>query len=141
MLTALVQWIHLTAAVVGVGSMAFMLVILLPSARVLSDEQRGLLFKAVTERFRWASWGAILLLFASGLYNLRLRAWEAPWGPYWKLMTLKIVLAFGVFALSLLLTLPLSVFDRFRARRRMWLSIALGIALAVILISAYLRGS
>lgn len=139
-MTALVQWVHLVAAVVGVGGMAFMLAILLPSVRVLSDEQRPLLMKTIMGRFRWASWGAILLLLTSGLYNLRLRAWEAPWGPYWMMMTLKIVLAFGVFAIALLLTLPIPSFERFRVRREKWLSIALGVAMVVILISAYLRG-
>jgi len=139
-MTALVQWLHLTAAAVGVGGMAFLLLVLLPAARALGDEQRAVLFKSVLGRFRWASWGAMLLLLVSGLYNLRLRAWEAPWGPYWRFLTLKIVLAFCVFAISLLLTLPISALDRIRARRQMWLSIALGVALVVILISAYLRG-
>jgi uncharacterized membrane protein len=139
-MTALIQGIHLLAAVVGVGGMAFVLFILLPSARVLGEEHRPLLLKSVLNRFRWASWGAILLLLASGLYNIHLRAWEAPWGSYWKLLTLKIVLAFCVFTISLLLTLPIPALESFRAQRRKWLSIALGIAVAVILISAYLRG-
>ena len=136
----LFQWIHLTAAVIGVGGIAFLLFILLPSARVLDAGQRDTLLKAVLGRFRWLSWSVILVLIASGLTNIRLRAWEVPWGPYWKLMTLKFVLAFSVFAISLLLTVPLKQFERFRARRRTWLSIALGLALGVILISAYLRG-
>jgi uncharacterized membrane protein len=139
-MTTLVQWVHLVAAVVAVGGIAFVLLILLPSVQVFSDEQRNQLLKVVMGRFRWASWGAILLLLGSGLYNVRLRAWEAPWGPYWKWLTVKIVLAFCVFAISLLLTLPLPAFNRFRARRKMWFSIALGVALTVILISAYLRG-
>ena len=139
-MTSLVQWVHLVAAVVGVGRMAFVLDILLPSARVLREEHRNLLLKVVMGRFRWASWSAILLLLASGLYNIRLRAWEAPWGPYWKWLTVKIVLAFCVFTITLLLTLPLQALDRFRSRREMWLAIALGVALVVILISAYLRG-
>jgi uncharacterized membrane protein len=138
--TAIVQWVHLVAAVVGVGGIAFLLVILLPSVQVFGDEQRNQLLKVVMDRFRWVSWGAILLLLGSGLYNVRLRAWEAPWGPYWKWLTVKIVLAFCVFTIALLLTLPLPAFNRFRARRQMWLSIALGVALTVILISAYLRG-
>jgi uncharacterized membrane protein len=120
--------------------MAFVLFILLPSVRVLGEEQRALLVKAVMGRFRWASWGAILLLLASGLYNIHLRAWEAPWGSYWKVLTLKIVLAFCVFTISMLLTLPIPALESFRAQRQKWLSIALGIAVAVILISAYLRG-
>jgi uncharacterized membrane protein len=138
--TALVQWVHLISAVVGVGGIAFVLVVLLPSLRVLGDDQRTLLLKTVMGRFRWASWAAILLLLGSGLYNLRLRAWEAPWGTYWRFLTVKIFLALCVFIISLLLTLPFPALDRVRAKRQLWLSIALGIAAAVILISAYLRG-
>ena len=120
--------------------MAFVLFVLLPAARVLSDEGRPLLLKTVMARFRWVSWSTILLLLTSGLYNIRLRAWAAPWGLYWSLLTVKIVLAFAVFAISLLLTLPIPALESFRARREKWLKIALGIAVAVILISAYLRG-
>lgn len=139
-MSVLVQWIHVTAAVLGVGGLGFLLLILFPSARILSPEQHDLLLKAVMARFRWVAGAVIVLLLTSGLYSIRLRAWEAPWGPYWKWLTLKIVLAFFVFTICLLLTLPLKVFDRFRARRQMWLAIAFGLALAVILISAYLRG-
>ena len=139
-MTPLVQWVHLISAVVGVGGIAFVLVVLLPSLRVLSDDHSSLLLKTVMGRFRWASWAAILLLLGSGLYSLRLRAWEAPWGTYWKFLTVKIFLALCVFIISLLLTLPFPALDRVRAKRQLWLSIALGIAAVVILISAYLRG-
>jgi len=138
-MSTLFQWIHVTAAVIGVGGIGFMLAILLPSSRVLSPEQRDPFLKAVMGRFRWVNWSVILLLLGSGLYNIHLRAWEVPWGTYWKLLTVKIVLAFFVFSISLMLTLPLSVFDRFRAARRTWLAAAFGLALTVILISAYLR--
>ena len=138
-MSTLFQWIHVTAAVIGVGGIGFLLVILMPASRALSPEQRDPFLKGVMGRFRWVSWSVILLLLGSGLYNIHLRAWEVPWGTYWKLLTLKIVLAFFVFVISLLLTLPLKAFDRFRARRRTWLSVAFGLALTVILVSAYLR--
>lgn len=139
-MSSLVQWIHVTAAVIGVGGIGFLILILLPATQVLSGENRDLLLKAVLGRFRWASWSVVFLLLASGLYNIRLRAWEAAWGPYWKWLTVKIILALSVFTISLLLTLPFKALDRFRARRKMWLSVAFGLAMAVILISAYLRG-
>ena len=139
-ITSIVQWIHLVAAVIAVGGMVFVLFILMPSLGVLGEDQRALLTKKVLGRFRWASWGAILLLIGSGLYGVRVRAWEAPWGPYWKLLTLKIFMALVVFVIILLLTLPIPALEPFRAKRRKWLSIALGVALGVILISAYLRG-
>ena len=132
------QWVHVSAAVIGVGGMAFMLLVLFPSARVLNDEQRALLLKFVFGRFRWVAWSVIFLLIVSGLYNVSL-VWLVPWGVYWKVLTLKIILAFAIFAIVLFLTIPLGIFTRFRDRRQLWLSIAFGLAMAVILISAYLR--
>jgi uncharacterized membrane protein len=132
------QWIHVSAAVVGVGGMGFLLIVLLPSSRVLSPDQRDLLMKAVAQKYRWISWTVILLLIGSGLFNMSL-AWEAPWGKYWQLLTVKIALAVVVFLISLCLTLPLEVLEPFRARRKQWLTIAFAVALVVILISAYLR--
>jgi uncharacterized membrane protein len=132
------QWVHVSAAVVGVGGMAFLLFILLPSVGVLNNEQRDHLLKLVMGRFRWVTWSVILLLLASGLYNVRL-VWLVPWGPYWKFLTIKIVLALIIFAIVLCLTIPLGIFRKFRERRQLWLSIAFALAVAVILISAYLR--
>ena len=132
------QWVHITAAVLGVGGIGFILLILLPSARGLAPEQRDQLVKAVLIRFRWISWSVIILLLGSGLYNVKL-VWEVPWGTYWRLLTIKIALAMAVFAISMLLTLPLKALAWFRANRDLWLSIAFGLALAVIMISAYLR--
>jgi uncharacterized membrane protein len=132
------QWVHVSAAVVGVGGMAFLLFVLFPSVGVLNEEQRAGLLKAVLGRFRWVAWSVILLLLASGLYNVKI-VWLVPWGTYWMFLTIKIVLALAVLAIVLCLTIPLSVFDRFRKRRKQWLYTAFGLAMIVILISAYLR--
>jgi predicted membrane channel-forming protein YqfA (hemolysin III family) len=118
--------------------MAFMLLVLFPSVGVLSEEQRAGLVKAVLGRFRWVSWSVIALLLASGLYNVKL-VWLVPWGPYWTFLTLKIILALGVFGIILCLTIPLSIFNRIRERRKQWMYAAFGLAMLVILISAYLR--
>jgi uncharacterized membrane protein len=138
--SSLVQWIHVIAAVTAIGGIGFLLAILFPCAGVLSAEPRDLLLRSVTKRLRWFLWGAIILLLTSGLCNIRLRAWEAMWGPYWKWLTVKIVLALFFFTILLLLTLPIRALDRFRARRQMWLCIAIALAMVVILIAAYLRG-
>lgn len=140
-MSTFVQWIHLSAAVFGVGGIAFMHIILLPSARVLNSDQREILLKAVTGKFRWVSWSVILLLLGSGLYNVRQFYWEVPWGYSWEVLTVKIVLALLLFIIVLALTLPLKFLNWFRARRQMWLAIALTLAMTVILISAYLRRS
>ncbi len=133
------QWIHLMAAVVGVGGMGFLLLIFMPSLGVLSPEQREALSRAVAGRFRWASWSAITLLLISGLYNIRQYYWELVWGKSWLFLTIKISLSFVLFATVLGLTIPLRIFDRLRARREAWLIAAFALGVIVILISAYLR--
>jgi uncharacterized membrane protein len=119
--------------------MAFLLLILMPSLGALPPEQRDLLAKRVMDRFRWMIWSAIVVLLGSGLYSIRQYYWEVAWGKSWALLTVKIVLAFLVFVLALAPTLPFKLFDWARARPRLWLAIALGLAIAVIFISAYLR--
>ncbi len=133
-----IQWLHLSAAVIGVGGMAFMLLVLFPSAGLLDPGQQDRLLKAALGRFRWVSWSVIVLLLASGLYNVKL-VWLVPWGPYWRFLTIKIALALTVFAIILCLTIPLKIFDGFRKRRNLWLYTAFSLAMIVILISAYLR--
>ncbi len=137
-MSTLFQWVHVGAAVIGVGGMGFLVIVLLPSLRVLNAEQRDQLAQAVMGRFRWVSWTVIVLLLASGLYNVML-VWEAPWGTYWRLLTVKVILALVVFAISLALTLPFNFLEWFRARRRLWLTLAFALALFIILVSAYLR--
>jgi uncharacterized membrane protein len=137
-MSTIFQWVHVGAAVIGVGGMGFLIIVLLPSLGALGPEQREQLAQAVMGRFRWVSWTVIVLLLASGLYNVKL-VWEAPWGTYWSFLTFKVILALLVFAISLALTLPFDFLKGFRARRRLWLTLAFALAMAVILVSAYLR--
>ena len=137
-MATLAQWIHVSAAVLGIGGMGFMLFVLIPSTRVLNGDQRDAFLRLVSGKFRWVTWSVIFLLIASGLYNVQLE-WQAPWGTYWRFLTLKIALAVIVFIIALCLTIPLKMFDGFRRQRQLWLSIAFSFAMAVILISAYLR--
>ncbi|HET9176836.1 MAG TPA: hypothetical protein VFQ24_00585 [Terriglobia bacterium] len=115
-----------------------MLFVLFPSAGTLNSEQQAGLQKAVLGRFNWVWWSVIFLLLASGLYNVKL-VWLAPQGTYWKFLTIKIALSLVVFIVVLFLTIPLSIFNWFRKHSSIWLSIALVLALMVILLSAYLR--
>ena len=118
-----------------------MLFLLMPSVRVLTPDQRELLMKKIQGRFRWVSWSVILLLIVSGLFNVRTFYWELAWGRAWMFLTAKIVLAIAVFAVSFALTMPLPVFDKIRARRQQWLTVAFTLAMIVILFSTYLRRS
>jgi uncharacterized membrane protein len=133
------QWLHLTAAVLALGGIGFMLLALLPSLGILDSEESAALFKAVAGRFRWVSWSAILVLIGSGLYNVRRFYWEVPWDRGWKFLAVKVILSFSLFAIVLALTIPLRILEPARARRKILLQIAFGLGVVILLISAYLR--
>jgi uncharacterized membrane protein len=138
-MSTFMQWLHVIAAVVGLGGMGFLLLILMPSLGVLSTDQRAELTKVVGRRFRWVFWSAISALVISGLYDIRRYYWEDPWDRAWKVLTVKIVLSFVLFGIVLGLAIPLRSFDRMRTRRRTWLWVAFSLGVVVVLISAYLR--
>ena len=116
-----------------------LLFLLTPGFGDLEPEQRDRLIKQVLARFRWVLWPSIAVLLLSGLYNIREYYWEVAWGKSWQLLTVKIVLSCIVFLIALALTLPFKFLDWVRARRQAWLGVAVGLAVAIIFISAYLR--
>jgi len=138
-MSTFLQWTHLTAVVIGIGGLAFLLFVLTPSLGNLPPEQRDLLFQQVKSRFRWVIWSAILVMLVSGLVSIRQYYWEVAWGKSWELLTVKIVLSFLVFGIAIALTLPFKAFRWVRAHRQIWLALALGAAVVVIYIAAYLR--
>ena len=61
-MSVLMQWIHLVAAVVGIGGLGFIHMILIPASRDLEPEQRDLLFKRVSRKFQYVIWSVVLML-------------------------------------------------------------------------------
>lgn len=141
LMSTFMQWIHVTAAVIGLGGgVGFLVFMLMPSlGGSLDPAQRDLLADRVIARFRWVFWSVILLSALSGLYIIRQYYWDVAWGRSWALLTVKIVLALCVFLIAFALTLPFKLFDRFRTHRKVWLLIAISLATVVMFIAADLR--
>lgn len=66
-------WLHVVAAAVLVGGGAVLALAVLPYARRLPDTERAALIEGVGRRFRAMAWLAILVLFATGLYQMSAR--------------------------------------------------------------------
>lgn len=93
----LLKFLHLAAAIVWLGGMAFMLLALRPSLPVLqTPAQRLPLLAAVLRRFFALVWAAIAILLLSGVYMFgHAGAQAAPIG--WHLMTGIGLLMFVIF--------------------------------------------
>jgi uncharacterized membrane protein len=96
-------WIHLLAAVVWIGGMAFLSLVLVPVLRQGGRfVQHAALFKTVALRFRAVVWGAIAVLVGSGLVLATNRAIPLTEPGLWPS-----VFAVKIATVSLLLSLTL----------------------------------
>ncbi|MFM7207957.1 MAG: hypothetical protein ACKO4T_14945 [Planctomycetaceae bacterium] len=146
----LLRWAHVLAAAVAVGSLVFARFGLLPALNVLDEETRERIHEGI--RRKWLPWviGTITLLVASGLANFLLfnaRVREEGWAggewmratSYHALFGAKVLLAVVVFYLASGLVGRGQGTAWIRRDRATWLSLTIGLAVAVVIISGWMR--
>ena len=97
-------WLHLLAAVMWIGGMAFLSVVLVPVLRREGKfAQHAALFRAVARRFRAVVWGAMGLLVGTGLVIAAGRSIALLEPSLWpRIFAAKMALVTFLFALTLL---------------------------------------
>lgn len=148
----LLRWGHVLAAITAMGALIFSRFALLPTLEELDEATRDRIHEGL--RRRWLLWliGAILVLLVTGLANYLLlisRSNADAWGGngrmwmrshgYHAFMGVKILFAMAVFYLASALFGRGEATQWARDDRRKWLTITLGLALAVVILSGYLR--
>jgi uncharacterized membrane protein len=146
----LLRWAHLLAAIVAVGGLAFARFGLLPAIAEFDEETRERIHDRI--RRRWLPWviGSITLLLASGLANFLLfnaRVKDEGWAggewmratSYHSLFGAKFLLALVVFYFASALVGRGAGTQWVRNDRASWLSLTLGLAVAVVMISGWMR--
>jgi hypothetical protein len=146
----LLRWAHLLAAIVAMGGLVFARFALLPAVAELDETSRERVHDTVRRRWLPFVIGAITVLLASGLanfllFNARVKAegWaDGEWmrmTGYHALFGVKFLLALGAFYLASGLVGRGEGTRWIRADRATWLSVALGLSLAVVMLSGWMR--
>ena len=146
----LLRWAHLLAAIIAVGGLVFARFGLLPAIAEFDEETRDRIHDRI--RKRWLPWviGSITLLLASGLANFLMfnaRVKEEGWAggewmratSYHSLFGAKFLLALVVFYFASALVGRGAGTQWVRKDRATWLSFTLGLAIAVVMISGWMR--
>jgi len=150
-LSVLLRWAHVLAAIAALGGLIFARFAFVPAAEELGSETADRLHAGV--RRRWLPWviGAITILLASGLTNYVLmirRVKDAPelWGGDWMRQTgyhslfgVKFLLAVILFYLASGLVGRGAGTQWIRNSRRQWLSVTVGLGVAIVMISGWMR--
>ena len=146
----LLRWAHILAAIVAMGGLVFARFALLPALAEVDASTRDKIHDGI--RRRWLPWviGAITLLLASGLanfllFNGRVKAegWaDGQWmrqTSYHALFGAKFLLAMAVFYFASAIVGRGEGTQWVRNDRAKWLSVTLGLMLAVVLLSSWMR--
>jgi len=150
-LSVLLRWAHILAAITALGGLLFSRFAVVPTADELGGETADKIHAGL--RRRWLPWviGAITLLLASGLTNYilmirRVKAAPELWGPDWMgqtgyhaLFGIKFLLAMIVFYLASGLVGRGAGTQWIRNARKQWLSVTVGLGVAIVLISGWMR--
>jgi uncharacterized membrane protein len=144
LLNLFMRWLHVAAAVIGVGGTVIMRFAVLPAlAAVPNGEEILEQIRAPFKRLIHASLGIVLL---TGFYNylavtspraaeMREQGVEA-FRMYHSVMGVKILLSLALFAIAIVLLKPV---PSFHANRKSWLSVNVVLGMAILLLGAYLR--
>ena len=146
----LLRWAHILAAIVAMGGLVFARFALVPALSDVDSATRDRIHDAI--RRRWLPWviGAITVLLASGLanfllFNGRVKAegWaDGAWmrqTSYHALFGAKFLLAMVAFYFASALVGRSEGTQWVRNDRAKWLSVTLGLSLAVVLLSGWMR--
>lgn len=146
----LLRWAHILAAIVAMGGLVFARFALVPALSEIDAVTRDKIHDTI--RRRWLPWviGAITVLLASGLVNFLLfngRVKAEGWAGgswmrqynYHALFGAKFLLAMVAFYFASALVGRGEGTQWVRNDRAKWLSVTLGLTLAVVLLSGWMR--
>ncbi|MBT3211620.1 MAG: hypothetical protein HOK57_01590 [Planctomycetaceae bacterium] len=149
-LLLLLRWMHIFGAVILVGGLCFTRFALLPALADTDDNTREKIQEKI--RRKWLPWViiGITLLLVSGLTNFILfnsTVKSQEWGDgqwmrqtsYHAIFGVKFLLALGVFYFASGLFGRGSGTAWIRSDRMRWLGVTLGLVVAVIMLSSWLR--
>ena len=132
--------VHVSTAIVLVGGSVFTLMVLLPSAKLLSEESHATFAAAVNGRWKRFIHLGVLLFIISGFYNYtRAVPLHKGDGLYHGLLLTKMLLAFVIFYLAAALVGRSPKLEGIRANKPKYLKVVVLLAAIIVSISGYVK--
>ncbi len=132
--------VHVATAITLVGGTVFTLFVLMPSAKLLSQDAHDLLAVEVKARWKRFVHVGILLFLITGFYNyFQAIGLHKGDGLYHGLVGTKILLAFGIFFIASALVGRSAKLQAMRDKKSFWLKVLVLMAAAIVAISGYVK--
>lgn len=132
--------VHVSTAIALVGGSVFMVFVLLPAAKQLTDEQHQRLRELVNKTWKRYIHVGILLFLVTGFYNyFQQMQFHKKDGLYHGLIGTKIILAFVIFFIASVLVGRSPAFEWMRTGREKWLKIVVLLAAIIVAMSGFVK--
>jgi uncharacterized membrane protein len=140
-ISLLLRWAHILAAITAVGGTIFMRWALLPAISELPEADRKTLHDGIRRRWALPVHLSIGFLLISGFYNYLVytRLQHEGDAPYHALFGIKFLLALVIFFVASMLVGRSPAADRFRQKRKTWLTLNMTLAIVVVMMSGVMR--
>ena len=139
-LDVLSRIVHVGTVIALIGGSTFTLLVLLPSARVLTEDAHDKLAAAIQSRWKRFVHIGVTLILISGLYNyVQAIPNHKGDGLYHALIGTKILIALVVFFIAAALVGRSEKLEPIRQAKAKWLTILLLLAATIIAISGYAK--
>jgi uncharacterized membrane protein len=138
------RWLHITSAIILVGGVFYYRFAVLPALEPLAEAERSALGLAMRRNWVMLVRLAMLVLIVTGLANMILVPKNFDFAEegrkaYNILLGVKFLLALPIFFIVDMLNGRSAAAERFRQKSRLWLNIAVFLAVVVIVIGGYVR--
>jgi uncharacterized membrane protein len=132
--------VHVSTAIALVGGSVFMVFVLLPAAKQLSDDQHERLRGLINKTWKRYVHVGILLFLVTGFYNYfqQMPSHKGD-GLYHALIGTKIILALVIFFIASVLVGRSPTFEWMRAGREKWLKIIVLLATIIVTMSGFVK--
>ncbi len=131
---------HISTAIALIGGSVFILCVLLPAAKLISEDAHATLSQGIAARWKRFVHIGILLFLVSGFYNyFRAMPLHKGDGLYHALIGTKMLLALGIFFIASALVGRSQAFAAMRTQRGKWLGILVLLACVIVLISSFVK--
>jgi uncharacterized membrane protein len=143
-LNLVMRWLHVTAAVAGVGGTLMMRFVILPALSTLPNG--GEILDRIRPLFKKLIHSAMGILLLTGFYNYlavaapKVKALKEQGietlAAYHPVMGVKIILSLVLFTIAIMLLMPVPAMHE---KRKTWLTVNAVLGLTILLLAAFLR--
>ena len=138
----LVRVLHIAATCTSLGGLFYARMVLMPNLALLNEPERSVFLNAMIKRFAYIKWTGVIIVAITGVIQwFHLYPFVKQQALYTVFFIIKMIGAFGLFSITLLLALPDERLGPMRQKRLFWAGLNIACGLTILIGAALMRSA